>query len=111
MLPAREPCYHHQRKNILGRHFIVSYQITATLWHAHRITASGIMRMYSITLPQNHLNSTLQSHTMDNLLDYLLLFRLLYTMALQVQNQSAQTNAILDAITYSKGTQCDSVQL
>ena len=31
-------------------------------------------------------------------------------MALQVQNQSAQTNSILNAITYSEGTKFDSVQ-
>ena len=31
-------------------------------------------------------------------------------MTIQVQNQSAQTNAILDAITYIKGNQCDSFQ-
>ena len=31
-------------------------------------------------------------------------------MAFQVQNKSAQTNATIDAITYIKGTQCDSIQ-
>ena len=69
------------------------------------------MHMYIITHPQTHLNITLQSNTMYIILDYPLPFRLPWTMALQVQNQSTQNNIILDAITYSEGTQCDSVQL
>ena len=69
------------------------------------------MRMYSITHPQTHLNITLQSNAMYNILDDPLPFRLPWTMALQVQNQSTQTNIILDAINYSKVAQCDSIKL
>ena len=47
---------------------------------------------------------------MDSLLDNLLTFSLPWTMALQVKNQSAQTNTILDAIPYIKGTKYNSVQ-
>ena len=60
------------------------------------------MRMYSITL---------QSNAMYDILDDPLPFRLPWTIALQVHNQSTQTNIILGAITYSEGAQCDSVQL
>ena len=69
------------------------------------------MRMYSITQPQTHLNITLQSSAMYDILDDPLPFRLPWTIALQVHNQSTQTNIILGAITYSEGAQCDSVQL
>ena len=85
-------------------------QITATSWNTRHVTASELLRMYSITIPQNQLNITLQYHAMDDLLDDILLFSLPWTMALQVQNQSVQTNAILNDITYSKVHQCNSVQ-
>ena len=66
--------------------------------------------MYSITLHQTHLNSTLQYHAINDILENILSLSLLWNMALQVQNLYAQTNANLDDITYSEGTQCDSVQ-
>ena len=110
IFPEKEPFTHHQRNDILGRSFGVPYQITATLWHTHHVTASELLRMYSITLTHTNLHITLQYHKMDNILDDLLLSSLPWTMALQFQNQYSQTNAILDDITYSKFTQCDSVQ-
>ena len=65
---------------------------------------SELLRMYSITPPQTHIHSTLQSHAMDYLLDFLPPFILPWTMALQFHNQYAQTKAILDVITHSKGS-------
>ena len=62
MFPAKEPRPHHQCNDVLGRHFGVPTQITATSWHEFRITASEILLVYIITLPHNHLHSTLQSH-------------------------------------------------
>ena len=110
ILPEKEPFNHHQRNDILGRSFGVPYQITATLWHTHHVNASELLRMYGIDIPQTHLNRTLQYHKMEMFLDNILPFRSPWTMDIQVQNQSAQTNAILDNITYRKVTQCDSVQ-
>ena len=110
MFPDKEACTHHRRNDILGRHFGVPTQITATSWHIRHVTASELLHMYSITLPQTHIHINLQYHSMGDLLDNLLLFSLPCTMTLQSQNQSVQTNAILDDITYSEGTQCDSVQ-
>ena len=68
------------------------------------------MRMYSITLQHTHLHITLQYHAMDNLLDNFLQLSLPWTMETQVNNKFAQTNTILDAITYSEGTQYDFVK-
>ena len=110
MFHTKEPYHHHHRNNILSQGFGVPAQITATLWNAHQITPSKPLIMYIITLQQTHLNSTRKYHAMDNILDNILLFSLPCTMVLKFQNQSAQTNAILDAITYSKGTQCKSIQ-
>ena len=76
MFTAKEPFTHHQRNNILVCCFVVPDQITATLSHAHPVTASELLRIYSITLLHTHLNSTLQSHTMNNILDNIILFRL-----------------------------------
>ena len=72
MFPAKKLSPHHQPNDILGRKFGVPAQITATLWHTRHVTASELLCMYIITLPQTHLNSTLQSHTMDDLLEFLL---------------------------------------
>ena len=108
--PAKETFPHHQRNDILSRRFGFPAQITATLWHSRRVTASEILHMYSITLPQTHINRTLQSHTMDNILDHILPFRLPLTTTIQVQNQYTKTNAILAAITYSKVTQCNTAR-
>ena len=66
--------------------------------------------MYSIDLPHTQLHSTIQSHAVEDIIDNLLPFSLSWTMAIEVQNQSSQTNAILEAITYNKVNQCDSVQ-
>ena len=95
----KEPCTHHQRNNILDWHFGVPIQINSTSLHTRRVTASGLLCKYSITLPQTHPHSTLQSHAIDNILEYLLPLRLPWNMALQVQNKSAQTNSILNTIT------------
>ena len=110
MFTSKEPCSNHQRKNILGPRFVVPAQITANSWHVGCVTNLELLYMCSITLPHIHLNITIQYHAMDNILDDLLPFSLPWTMTLQVQNKSAQTNNILDAITYSKGTQCKYVQ-
>ena len=110
MFPDKEPCPHHQHNNILGRRFGVLTQITATSWHTHCVTASELLRMYIITFSYTHFQSTLQYHAMDNLLGDIIPFRLPCTMVLQVQNQYVPNNAILDNITYSEGTECDSVQ-
>ena len=90
--------------------FGVPDQITATLWHVCHVTASELLRIYSINLLQNHLNRTIQYHRMNDNLDDLFPSSLPWNMALQVHNKSTQANTILDAITYSKGIQCDSVQ-
>ena len=102
MFPYKEPCPCHQHSDISGRHFGIPAQITATSWHDRRVTASELLRMYSIILPQTHIHSTPQYHAMEDILDDLLPLSLPWNMALQVQNQSAQTNAILDSITYRK---------
>ena len=56
-------------KRNLVRRFGIPHQINDKSWHACCLIASELLRMYSITVPQNHPNSTLQYHTMDNLLD------------------------------------------
>ena len=66
---AKQPCPRHQHKNILVRQFSVPDQITATSYHDHHITSSERLRMYSTTLPHTHLNSTLQSHAINDILD------------------------------------------
>ena len=76
MFPAKEPCPHHQHNHILFRNFGVPAQITATSWHACRVTNLEILRMYSITFPHTHLNITLKYHTIGNILEDLLLFSL-----------------------------------
>ena len=110
MFPFNEFCPNHQHNKILGRRSGGPVQISATLWHACWIIASEILCMYSITLPHTHLHRTLQSHVTNNNLYYLLPFSLPLTMAIDVQNKSAQTNATINAITYSEGTQCNSIQ-
>ena len=75
-------------KELLGRHFGVPAQITSTSWHACCITTSELLHIYSITIPKTHLHSNLQSNSLGDLLDDLLLFRLPWTMDIQVNNQS-----------------------
>ena len=110
IFPAKEPCTHYQRNDILGRNFGIPDQITAASWHDCLISSSEITHMYIITLPQTHLNSSLQYHAMKNCLGDILMYSLPWTMDIQDQNKSAKTNAILEDITYSKGTQYDSVK-
>ena len=110
MFHTKEPYHHHHRNNILSQGFGVPAQITATLWNAHQITPSKPLIMYIITLQQTHLNSTRKYHAMDNILDNFLQLSLPWTMETQVNNKFAQTNTILDAITYTKGTKCESIQ-
>ena len=110
MFTSKESCPHHQRNNIFGRNFGVPSQITNILCHDRRVTYSELLRMYSITISPYHLNITILSQQMEDILNNLLLFSLPGNMVLQVQNKFAQTNSILDAITYSKVTQCASVQ-
>ena len=102
MFPAKEPCPHHQQNYAWGPHFGASAQTTSTPWHVCCITASELLHMHIITLPQTHLNSTLRYQAMEDILDDLLPYSLPRNIALQVQNQSAQANTTLSAIIYSE---------
>ena len=82
--------------------------MSKSLTHRGTPTALPLHNFCSCTVwPYQILTST----ALSNIILYNILpFRLPWNMAIQVHNQSAQTNATRDNITYIKGTQWNSVQ-